>query len=129
MRTKWHLHTYKMAATHLQNGTCILTKWQLHTYKMASAYLQNDSYTLTKWHLQTYKMAATHLQNGTCRLTKWQLCNYKRCLITCTLLRMLLIFFPVQVFNLSGKSFYLTETSLGEGSKEICMKLDYKVWS
>ena len=56
--TKWESHTYKMVATCVQNGTCILTKWQLHTYKMASAYLQNDSYTLTKWHLQTYKMAA-----------------------------------------------------------------------
>jgi len=37
------------------------------------------------------------------------------------------IFFPVQLFNLSGKSFSLTKTSLGEGSKEIYMKLDYKV--
>jgi len=33
----------------------------------------------------------------------------------------------MQVFSLSGKWFSHTETSLGEGSEEICMETDYRV--
>jgi hypothetical protein len=126
--TPWKSHTYKMAATHLHTYKMAAT--HLHTYKMAAKHLH--TYKMVATHLHNYKMTVTHLQNGTYILKNgsFLISNYKRCLIiTCTVLRMLLTFHPVQVFNLSGKLFSLTETLLSEGSKDIYMKIDYKVWS